>query len=77
MFSHGVMSGKKASSDRGLCAIKGQLSVPCSRKDPKPIFEPLSEYYKDHATLPNAGYPSTGYSDHRPAGTAQVLVTSE
>ena len=46
-------------------------------KDPKPIFEPLSEYYKDHATLPNAGYPPTGYSDHRPAGTAQVLVTSE
>ena len=30
MFSQGVMSGKKASNDRGLCAIKGQLSVPCS-----------------------------------------------
>ena len=42
MSSHGVMSGKKASSDLGLCPIKGQLSVPCSQARAPIQFSSLS-----------------------------------
>ena len=42
MFSQGVMSGKKASNDRGLCAIKGQLSVRCSPARARNQFSSLS-----------------------------------
>jgi len=46
--SQGILSGRKANYNTGLCPVKGQKFGLCSR-GPKSIFEPISEYNHDSA----------------------------
>ena len=83
MSSQGVRSGKKASSDPGLCPIKGQLSVPCRQARARNQFSSLS--LNTTGTTPSCQmlviHPALNLIfnilPRDPQGTAQVLQTSE
>jgi hypothetical protein len=62
--------------------LKDNNQALVARSGPEPILEPVSVYYKDHATIPDAVFPSSVssfflYSAYRPPRKTQVQQTAD